>query len=329
MFFMNKFPKTAFTCVCAVLLLGLAIFSENPVVSAAEKEQNVQKAQKAQKIFAASYFTMNNPHFIAWSEGLRSVIEAKGDKLIDLDPQLDINKQLAGIEDVLQQELAAIFIAPVDSEGIKSAYLACRKAQVPIINIDIPIPDDLAELCAFQVTTDNVMAGRVLGEAMIKHTGGAAKVALIDWSVNKAVTDRTEGFEQAIANTPGITIATRLDAAASVESALPVMETMLQSNPEITAVFGINDPTCMGALSAIQAAKREGQIGIYSIDGSREGIELVKEGKFVGTSAQFPYDMGVTAAEAAYKMLGNQPIEKIIRVKSVFIDADNVDEFLK
>jgi ribose transport system substrate-binding protein len=164
---------------------------------------------------------------------------------------------------------------------------------------------------------------------MIRHTGGKANVALIDWSVNKAVTDRTEGFEQAVANAPDIKVVTRLDAAASVESALPIMETMLQSNPEITTVFGINDPSCMGALSAIQAANREGEIGIYSIDGSKEGLELVKEGKFVGTSAQFPYDMGVVAAETAYKMLNGEKIERISRVKSVFVEASNVDEFMK
>jgi ribose transport system substrate-binding protein len=318
---MKKFLRLVSLCAATILLCGYAAILPDVLPASA--------AEAKQRVFAASYFTMNNPHFIAWSEGLRSVIEANGDKLIDLDSQLDINKQLADVEDVLQQDLAAIFIAPVDSEGIKSAYLACQRAGVPIVNIDIPIPGDLASLCAFQVTTDNVMAGRVLGEAMIKHTGGEANVALIDWSINKAVTDRTEGFESAVANAPGIKIVTRLDAAASVESALPVMETMLQSNPEITAVFGINDPTCMGALSAIQAAKREGDIGIYSIDGSKEGLELVKEGKFVGTSAQFPFDMGVTAAQTAYKMLAGQPIEKTIRVKSVFVDSDNVGEFLK
>lgn len=303
--------------------------SSNAQSSSQQSASPAESTADGQRVFAASYFTMNNPHFIAWSEGLREVIEANGDRLIDLDAQLDINKQIADIEDVLQQDIAAIFVAPVDSEGIKTAYLSCQKAGVPVINIDIPIPDDLAELCAFQVTTNNVMAGEVLGKAMIKHTGGTANVALIDWSINKAVTDRTEGFEKAIADTPGIKVVARLDAAASVESAMPVMEAMLQSNPEIDAVFGINDPSCMDALSAIQAAKREGEIGIYSIDGSDEGLNLVKEGKFVGTSAQFPKKMGITAAETVYKMLAGEPFEKIIRVESIFVDSDNVDEFLK
>lgn len=298
------------------------------VEEAAETSAQEPQEEKEQKVFAASYFTLNNTHFIQWSEGLREVIEANGDKLIDLDAQLDINKQISDIEDVLQQGVDAIFVAPVDSEGIKTAYLSCEKAGVPVINIDIPIPEDLAQHCAFQVTTDNVMAGQVLGEAMIKNTGGEAKVAIIDWSINKAVTDRTSGFEEAIKDSPQIEVVARQDASASVESAIPVMEAFLQSNPEITAVFGINDPSCQGALSAIEAANVQG-IGIYSIDGSPDGLDLVKEGKFVGTSAQFPHKMGNVAAENVYKFLAGEEVEKVIAIESVFVDKDNVDEFLQ
>lgn len=322
----NILAKLTVTVLIGTFALGGC--GSQPSGEKADQPAAEESKAEEQRVFAASYFTLNNTHFIEWSEGLREVIEANGDKLIDLDAQLDINKQISDIEDVLQQDIDAIFVAPVDSEGIKTAYLSCEKAGVPVINIDVPIAEDLAEHCAFQVTTDNVMAGRVLGEAMVEKTGGEAKVALIDWSINKAVTDRTQGFEEAIADTPGIEIVARQDASASVESAIPVMEAFLQSNPEITAVFGINDPTCQGALSAIEAANAQG-IGIYSIDGSPDGLDLVKEGKFVGTSAQFPHKMGTTAAEEAYKYLNGEEVEKTIQVESVFVSQDNVDEFLK
>lgn len=287
------------------------------------------KTEKKHRVFAASYFTLNNTHFISWSKGLRSVIEANGDELIDLDAQLDINKQISDIEDVLQKNIDAIFVAPVDSEGIKTAYLSCQKANVPVINIDIPIAEDLAQYCAFQVTTDNVMAGKVLGEAMVKNTNGKANVALIDWSVNKAVTDRTSGFEQAVANSPDIKIVARQDGEASVDSAIPIMENMLQAHPEIDVVFGINDPSCQGALSAIKAAGKEGKIGIYSIDGSPDGLKLVKDGKFVGTSMQFPEKMGKTAAEDAYKFLAGEKVEPVVKVESIWASKENVDQYLK
>lgn len=317
-----------FTMFTVLVLSGCSSKPSDEAEDTAQATETEKTEEKEQRVFAASYFTVNNVHFIEWGEGLKEIIEANGDKLIELDAQLDINKQISDIEDVLQQDVDAIFVAPVDSEGIETAYLSCEKAGVPVINIDVPIADDLAEHCAFQVTTDNVMAGRVLGEGMVEETGGEAKVALIDWSINKAVTDRTQGFEEAIADYPGIEIVARQDASASVESAIPVMETMLQAHPEITAVFGINDPTCEGALSAIEAANAKG-IGIYSIDGSPDGLQLVKEGKFVGTSVQFPRKMGNVAAETAYKFLNGEEVEKVTQVESVFATKDNVDEYLE
>ncbi len=62
--------------------------------------------------------------------------------------------------------------------------------------MDVP-PED-TDLITAMVTTDNFMAGKVLGEAMVKNTGGKANVAIIDWSVVQAVVDRTNGFEEAV-----------------------------------------------------------------------------------------------------------------------------------
>ncbi len=88
------------------------------------------------------------------------------------------------------------------------------------------------------------------------------------------------------------------------------MENFLQSNPEINAVFTINDPSAVGALAAIEAAKRT-DIKIYSIDGSQDAIKLIKDNKIVGTSAQFPVKMGQTAGDLVYKVINGEKFEKI------------------
>jgi len=277
-------------------------------------------------VFGASFMTMNNPHFIDWSEGLASVIEERGDELIVADAQLNISKQVADVEDLAQQNVDAIFIAPVDSKGIKPALEAAKQAGIPVIIMDIPAEDE--ELVTATVSTDNFEAGKLLGEAMIREMGGSANVGLIDFSVVQAVVDRTDGFFEAVKDAPGIKVVARQDAQASTESALPVMENFLQSNPEINAVFAINDPSAMGALSAIEAAQRT-DIKIFSIDGSQDGIQLVKDGKIVGTSAQFPFKMGTIAAETAYQVVSGESVEKTIKVPSEWIDASNYEQFLK
>ncbi len=237
------------------------------------------------RTFGASYFTLNNPHFLDWRDGLNAVFEPKGDTLINADAQLDINKQFSDVEDMIQQGVDAIFIAPADSKAIKTALLSAQTANIPVFIMDVPVEDE--ELVVSTIATNNFMAGQVLGEALVKDFDGKAKVGLLDWPVVKAVTDRTDGFFSVVDKYPGIEVVARQDGKASTEGSLPVMENFLQSNPEIQAVFCINDPSCMGALAAIEAAGRT-DIKLYSIDGSADGIKLTCEGKFQGTSAQFP-----------------------------------------
>lgn len=274
--------------------------------------------------FGASYFTLNNPHFLDWRDGLNSVFEPNGD-MINADAQLDINKQIADVEDMIQQKVDAIFIAPADSKAIKTALLSAQEAGIPVIIMDVPVED--TDLVVSTISTNNVSAGRVLGEALAKDFNGKANVAILDWPVVKAVTDRNDGFFAATKAFPDIKVVARQDGGASVEKSLPVMENFLQSNPEIQAVYCINDPSCIGAQNAIKAGNRL-DINLYSIDGSQEGVKRSCNGQFVGTSAQFPVKMGKMAADIAYKVLKGEKVE-LVEVDSQWINKDNCQGLLK
>jgi ribose transport system substrate-binding protein len=312
----------------ATLAIGaaLAVAACSGSATTAPGSQDPGGGAAGGKTFGASYFTLNNPHFLDWRDGLNSVFEPNGDKLLNADAQLDINKQIADVEDMIQQKVDAIFIAPADSKAIKTALLSAEKAGIPVIIMDVPVDDP--DLVKSTIATNNVMAGQVLGEAMAKDFGGKANIAILDWPVVKAVTDRNDGFAAAIKDYPEMKVVARQDGGASTEKSLPVMENMLQSNPEIQAVYCINDPSCIGAYNAIKAANRL-DIKLYSIDGSQEGIKRTCDGQFVGTSAQFPNKMGTIAAETAYKVLAGETVEKDIAVDSLWINADNCKEYLK
>lgn len=297
-----------------------------PTEAAVAEAEKPAVEEKKNYTFGASYFTLNNPHFLDWRDGLNSVFETRGDKLINADAQLDINKQIADVEDMIQQGVDAIFIAPADSKAIKTALLSAQKAGIPVIIMDVPVEDD--NLVVSTIATNNFSAGQVLGEALAKDFNGKANVAILDWPVVKAVTDRTDGFAAATKDFPDIKVVARQDGGASVEKSLPVMENFLQSNPEIQAVFCINDPSCIGAYNAIKAADRT-DIKLYSIDGSQEGVKRSCSGEFVGTSAQFPYKMGTIAADTVYKVLKGEKVEHDIAIDSLWINKDNCKDFLK
>lgn len=278
------------------------------------------------RLFAVSFQTMNNPFFVELNEGIKGVVESHGDRLVTLDAQFNSLKQKGDVADVLQQKPAAVFLNPVNWEGVKGTLLEAKRQNVPIIVVDAPVSDPDLVLC--QVASDNVEAGRLACEALAK-VKPEAKVVIIHYSVNKACIDRVDGFKAEMAKHPKMTLLDTRDAQGTTEAVRPVMRDMLGRFADLDAVFPINDPGALGCISAIEAAGRSGQVTVVTVDGSQEGVRAIQAGKLHSTSAQFPKEIGKVAAEKAYDHLAGKPVEKDIKVPVKLITRENAAEFLK
>lgn len=281
---------------------------------------------KSGRLFGVSFQTMNNPFFVELNEGLKAVIEARGDRLVTLDAQWNSLKQKNDVADLLQQRPAAVFINPVNWEGVKGTLIEARRKNVPVIIVDAPVSDPDLVLC--QVASDNFEAGRLACEALAKVNPNA-KIVVLHLSVNRACIDRVEGFKAEMAKHPGMRILDIQEGKGSAEGARPVMRDLLGRFPELDAAFPINDPSALGAISAIEAAGRAGQVTVVTVDGSREGALAVRAGKLHATVAQFPREIGRIAAEKAYAHLEGKPVEKDIKVPVKLITRENVAEILE
>jgi ribose transport system substrate-binding protein len=281
---------------------------------------------KGGRLFAASFMTMNNPFFVDLNEGIKKTVEAKGDRLVTLDSQFNSLKQKNDLSDVLQQNPAAIFLNPVNWEGIRGSLIEAKRKGVPIIVVDTDVSDPDLVLC--QVISDNIGAGRLACEELAKVKPNA-KVVILHLSTAKSCIDRVAGFKEVMAKYPGMTLLDTQEGKGSIEGGRPVMRDLLGRYPELDAVFPINDPCALGAFSAIEAAGKAGQVTIVTVDGSREAAAAIKEGKIHSTSAQFPTEIGRVAAEKAYDHLGGKTIEKDIRIPVKSVTKANAEEFLK
>lgn len=283
-----------------------------------------EKARKSYR-FGVTYMTMNNPFFIALNEGLRKAVEDKGDKLVALDPALDLKKQIAGVKDLIAQKVNLIFLNPVDWKGIKPALEAASEAGIPVIVVDAPVFDE--ELVLSTVSSDNWGAGVLCAEDMKKRISEGNVVILEHPSVKTSI-DRTRSFEETIKNSPRYKIVAKQSSNGQLEQAMPVMENIIRFNKRIDVVMALNDPTAMGAIAALEAAGRmNGKILVYGVDGSPDAKKMVKEGKITATAAQSPKTIGKMAAEAAYKYLEGEKIERNIRVPVELIDRESVEKF--
>ncbi|WP_319560690.1 sugar ABC transporter substrate-binding protein [Marispirochaeta sp.] len=274
--------------------------------------------------FGYTCMTMNNPFFIILEQSIRDKVEANGDKLITMDPAMDVAKQINQIEDLITQGIDAIYLNPVDWEGIRPALVALKDAGIPIINFDTEVKD--MEYVTAYAGSDNKNAGYVCGADLVKRFPNGGNIVVLDSPTMNSINDRIAGFMEAVKG-KGFTIVAQQDAKGDLPTSMRITEDILQAHPDIKAIMGGNDPTALGALAACKAANRT-DILIYGVDGSPEAkAEIASGSQFVGSGAQSPISIGVESVKLAYKVLNNEPYEERIPVKTFLINADNVNEY--
>lgn len=289
-------------------------------------------ADAAKPTMGITLISFYNPFFIALRDGAKAELEAIGGTLLENDSQQDVAKQMAAVESFIAQKVDAILLNAVDSAGIIPAVEAANKAGIPVITVD---NDASGGDVACLVASDNVMAGKLCAEYMVarlkKEKGvEAGNVVILDALPVTGVLQRIQGFMSVIQQYPQIRIVSTQNAQGNRTDGLNVMENILQAQPQIDAVFAINDPSALGALSAIETAGREKEMFIVSVDGAKEAMEAIKKGgAFAMTAAQFPTEIGKYGVQMALKVLNGEKVDRFVPVPVEIVTIENVDEYLE
>lgn len=275
-------------------------------------------------LFGVTYMTRNNPYFNILGQGIEEVVEANGDILLIRDPLQDQEKQNEQIQELIDEGICMLFLNPVDWEAVQPALDACKKAGVAVINMDTVVKD--RDSVVSVIETDNYQAGQLCALDMMKRKK-SANIVILDNPIQTSITNRSKGFTDAIAGNDNYRVVCRCAAAGELEVASKVMTDILSRGISFDVILGGNDPTALGALAALQQAKREEGVLIYGIDGSPDFKAILDMGYVTGTSAQSPRSIGRVAAETAYRYLAGEPVEKYISLPSTLITKDNLDQF--
>ncbi|MBR1671373.1 MAG: sugar ABC transporter substrate-binding protein [Fretibacterium sp.] len=263
-----------------------------------------------------------NPFFVALEGAIREIVEAHGDKLIALDPQNSNEKQIAQLEDMISRGVAAMFVNPVDRDGIIAGLDKLKDAGIPMFGFDT----EVAEM-SYLVTyagSDNYNAGYVCGVDLVAKCPKGGNIIVLDSPTMQSVVDRTNGFLKAIEG-KGFTVVAQIDSMGNQEQGNLNGTDALTAHPDAVAIFGGNDPTALGAYAAAEAAGSKALI--YGVDGSPDIKSLIAEGKVTGTGAQSPISIGKTIAELYYKYEAGEKVEPRYPIKTFMINSDNIAEY--
>lgn len=306
---------------------GLIILSLFLLAACQPETELVSDAiEQGRYVFGYSCIASDNPFFIALEASIRETVEAQGHVLITKYAKSDADLQNVQIDELIAEGVDAVFLTPVDSEKITPALDKLNAAGIRVINVDTQV-QELEKVDAF-VGSDNKEAGRLCSKDLLERFPKGARILILDCPSRNSINERIEGFEEVlfeVEEPEKYIIIDKIDAKGDLYTALLETERVLGDCVEIDVIMCGNDPTALGALVAVNGAKRQ-DILIYSIDGSPElKKELAKQQCLIAaTVGQSTEKMGTEAANAGLKILNNEPYEKMIYTETFLINHENV-----
>jgi fructose transport system substrate-binding protein len=244
--------------------------------------------------------TDTNPFFVKMKDGAEKEAKAKGAKLMTAAGKFDGDNasQVTAIENMVAAGVKGILLVPSDTKAIVPAVKKARDKGVLVITLDTPLDPQNAADALF--ATNNLDAGILIGKYAKAMMGSKpVKIAMMDLNPGITVGDlRHNGFLQGYGlpkNDPSIvcTQFTQGDQAKGQTA----MENCLQKDPDINLVYSINEPSGLGAYTALKNAGKA-SVPIVSVDGGCTGVKAVQAGKIVATSQQYPLKMAVRGVDA-------------------------------
>lgn len=266
-----------------------------------------------------------HPFFIAMEKGARDAAQKNNVDIFVTSADYKVENQVANVEDLLQRNVKAILINPVDSKALATAANEANAKNVPMFTVDIAIN---GAPTAAHIASDNKEIGRMAARYIAKKLNGKGNIGFIGLQTVSSTLDREKGFMEEIAKTPGVKVVANQGNGMQREKALESAENILQAHPDIDAIFGVNDASAMGALAAVQARGLK-NIFIVGVDSTPDMLNSIKNKTAITcTIAQDPYKMEEIAVETALKKIKGETIETNIPVQTDEVTIDNVNKFI-
>jgi ABC-type sugar transport system substrate-binding protein len=167
--------------------------------------------------------------------------------ITDTTGQADKLNALAG------QDYSCYLVNPISGTNLVQSLVQVSRKNKPIVNIDSPVDPKAAQTAqvklATYIGTNNVNAGQMAGQQMLKELSGGGQVALVGGIAGDVTSGaRLDGFKKAVAGK--LTIVQTVAADWDRQKALTAATDILRARPGLKGFFAANDD--MGLASGKQ-----------------------------------------------------------------------------
>ncbi|KAK2143999.1 hypothetical protein LSH36_793g00069 [Paralvinella palmiformis] len=261
-------------------------------------------------------------------DGVRRFDKERDDVEISMtDGKDDPATQLNQIETLLAQGTDAIIIVPVDISAMGPIIKLTKEAKVPLVVINRLPKDEFLKDIDVYVGSDSIEGGIMQAKWIVDQHSPKGKAGIIMGPLgHEAATMRTKGNEQVFAQN-GIKVVIKAEGKWDRAKGQQIAENWFQSGKDLDIIVSNNDEMAIGAvLAARSMGIKDKDILIVGLDATPDAIEYLGKG-LDATVFQSADGQGYGAANAAYKLLMGEKLEKMYWIPYELVTPENKDQY--
>lgn len=266
---------------------------------------------------------LDNPYWRSIEQGARAASLTYKMQLEYVGPfRINPAEQIKLLEKAITKKADAIFIQGIDDPLYRSLIDKALASGIPVIAVDT---DEPGSKRISYVGTDNVQAGKEMGELVVQASGGQGQIGVLvgdEEAHNQQL--RLEGFRSVIQSYPELTIVDVRSSEISRLQAAEQAEDMLLSHPQVGYLIGFS---ALDGLGMLEAAKRvqSQEVRIFAFDDLDETKAAIAQRKLTLSIVQQPYEMGYDAVSLLHDYLNGITPPKQHFTSTFVIDQSTID----
>ncbi|MFB2579784.1 sugar ABC transporter substrate-binding protein [Herbiconiux sp. P15] len=335
---MKRSMKVGFVGAMAFSLVALAGCSAGGGSGASDApKSDVPESVDLKGETVVSLFTsLNNDYYSSWDQGARRAVEAFNGTYVALTNEGDPTTEVSQFQQQVDAGVKIIFVTAPDPANVPAMAKIAEDNGVCLANTweqpEWTSPFDSGDQYVLYQTPPSSDAAYELATKLFEEMGGEGNVVHITGHPGATPdSQRTEGFDKALAEYPNITLAAREPGEWNRDDARTAMAGIISRVDQIDGVFGQNDDVGIGALNALTEAGITG-VPITGMDGNASTVELIQNGQMFAVTSSLPqWTAGFSMVQALDACKGGtvDPLNRQLWFDGMIVDAENAEEYLE
>lgn len=226
--------------------------------------------------------------------------------------ETDTAGQTRIVEQMILAKVNALVIAPSDSKAMVPVIKKAVDAGITVINIDNQLDPQIVKSKNISVPfvgPDNRKGARLVGEYLAKQLKAGDEVGIIEGvSTTTNAQQRTAGFKDAM-DAAQIKVVSLQSGDWEIDKGNKVAASILSEYPDVKALLAGNDSMAVGAVSAVRAAGKAGQVQVVGYDNINAIKPMLKDGRVLATADQYAAKQAVFGIETALKIIKGEKVD--------------------